>query len=103
MMNKVFCSIIFLVHRSGHTATEHTVYLTSFCQMPEPSVIEEYLEPMVKGTIICPDQYLGNVTSLCLVLLFFSCTDFCFVCVWCMHACVCVCLYMLMCVCVVCV
>lgn len=36
------------------------------CLMPDPSVITEYLEPMVKGTIICPDQYLGRVTSLCL-------------------------------------
>ncbi|XP_070187923.1 translation factor Guf1, mitochondrial-like isoform X2 [Littorina saxatilis] len=36
------------------------------CHMPNPSVIEEYQEPMVKGTIICPDQYLGSVTSLCL-------------------------------------
>ncbi|XP_076458325.1 translation factor Guf1, mitochondrial-like [Babylonia areolata] len=36
------------------------------CHLPNPSVITEYLEPMVKGTIICPDQYLGGVTSLCL-------------------------------------
>ncbi|PVD37926.1 hypothetical protein C0Q70_00528 [Pomacea canaliculata] len=34
--------------------------------MPTVDVVEEYFEPMVKGTIICPDQYLGNVTSLCL-------------------------------------
>ena len=73
-----------------YTATEHNVYLTSFHQMPEPSVIEEYLEPMVKGTIICPDQYLGNVTSLCLVQHCLSCTGVC------VHVCVCV----YMCVCV---
>lgn len=36
------------------------------CLMPDPQMIEEYFEPMVKGTIICPDQYLGSVTSLCL-------------------------------------
>lgn len=47
-----------------------------FCfKMPTVDVVEEYFEPMVKGTIICPDQYLGNVTSLCLVCCFFLTKD----------------------------
>ncbi|XP_005091177.1 translation factor Guf1, mitochondrial isoform X1 [Aplysia californica] len=36
------------------------------CLMPEPSNIAEYREPMVKGTIISPDDYINQITGLCL-------------------------------------
>uniref|UniRef100_A0AAQ5YMC0 Tr-type G domain-containing protein n=1 Tax=Amphiprion ocellaris TaxID=80972 RepID=A0AAQ5YMC0_AMPOC len=35
-------------------------------QFPERSVVSEYLEPMVLGTILAPDSYTGKIMSLCL-------------------------------------
>lgn len=40
--------------------------ITNAAQMPMPQIIKTYYEPMVKGTIITPDQYLNSVTQLCL-------------------------------------
>lgn len=34
---------------------------------PDRSVVSEYLEPMVLGTILAPDSYTGKIMSLCLV------------------------------------
>ncbi|BFZ15133.1 hypothetical protein BsWGS_18172 [Bradybaena similaris] len=36
------------------------------CLMPDPAIITEYQEPMVNGTIIAPDEYLNELTTLCL-------------------------------------
>jgi GTP-binding protein LepA len=33
--------------------------------MPDPTKIDEMREPWIKGTIMVPDEYLGNVLSLC--------------------------------------
>uniref|UniRef100_A0A3B3V1M7 GTP binding elongation factor GUF1 n=1 Tax=Poecilia latipinna TaxID=48699 RepID=A0A3B3V1M7_9TELE len=35
-------------------------------QFPDRSVVVEYLEPMVLGTILAPDAYTGKIMSLCL-------------------------------------
>ncbi|XP_041706852.1 translation factor Guf1, mitochondrial isoform X2 [Coregonus clupeaformis] len=35
-------------------------------QFPDRSVVKEYLEPMVMGTIITPDDYTGKIMSICL-------------------------------------
>ncbi|XP_077465052.1 translation factor Guf1, mitochondrial [Stigmatopora argus] len=35
-------------------------------KFPDPSVVSEYLEPMVLGTILTPDTYTGKIMSLCL-------------------------------------
>src|SRR5690554_6391431 len=34
--------------------------------MPDPSVIEEMREPIVKATILVPQEHLGNVITLCI-------------------------------------
>uniref|UniRef100_A0A0B7BJ28 Translation factor GUF1 homolog, mitochondrial n=2 Tax=Arion vulgaris TaxID=1028688 RepID=A0A0B7BJ28_9EUPU len=36
------------------------------CLMPEPSIITEYYEPMVNGTIISPSEYINELTALCI-------------------------------------
>jgi len=33
-------------------------------QFPDPFIVEQYLEPMVLGTIITPDVYVGSIVSL---------------------------------------
>jgi GTP-binding protein LepA len=33
--------------------------------LPDPSRIKDMLEPMIKATLIMPDEYLGNVIGLC--------------------------------------
>uniref|UniRef100_A0A3P8Z4A5 Tr-type G domain-containing protein n=1 Tax=Esox lucius TaxID=8010 RepID=A0A3P8Z4A5_ESOLU len=35
-------------------------------QFPDRSLVKEYLEPMVMGTIISPDDYIGKIMSVCL-------------------------------------
>ncbi|KAG7276918.1 hypothetical protein CRUP_010238 [Coryphaenoides rupestris] len=35
-------------------------------QFPDRSVVSEYLEPMVNGTILAPDSYTGKIMTLCL-------------------------------------
>ncbi|XP_076347862.1 translation factor Guf1, mitochondrial-like isoform X2 [Tachypleus tridentatus] len=42
------------------------VIITNPLKFPESTIVEEYLEPMVTGTIITPDSYLGCVISLCM-------------------------------------
>lgn len=32
----------------------------------DPSIVEEFFEPMITGTIITPDTYLGSIMTLCL-------------------------------------
>lgn len=36
-------------------------------QFPDRSVVSEYLESMVLGTILAPDVYIGKIMTLCLV------------------------------------
>ncbi|XP_041359737.1 translation factor Guf1, mitochondrial-like isoform X2 [Gigantopelta aegis] len=36
------------------------------CNLPDKSIIADFQEPVVMGTIIMPDDYLGNVTNLIL-------------------------------------
>ena len=47
----------------AHTAD--TIFIENPSEFPDPSKIEDILEPMLLGTIIVPKQYLGNVLSLC--------------------------------------
>ncbi|XP_073464592.1 translation factor GUF1, mitochondrial [Aquarana catesbeiana] len=35
------------------------------CEFPDKTVVSEYLEPMILGTIISPDEYFGKIMSLC--------------------------------------
>ncbi len=42
-----------------------TVALHNPVDMPDPTKIKEMREPWIKGTIMVPDEYLGNVLSLC--------------------------------------
>ncbi|KAM5194830.1 translation factor GUF1, mitochondrial isoform 1-T2 [Mantella aurantiaca] len=35
------------------------------CEFPDQTVVSEYLEPMILGTIISPDEYLGKIMTLC--------------------------------------
>ncbi|CAI9724922.1 translation factor Guf1, mitochondrial-like isoform X1 [Octopus vulgaris] len=34
------------------------------CQLPDPNIITEYLEPVVLGTIITPLEYIGDIMNL---------------------------------------
>lgn len=36
-------------------------------EFPDKSTVVEYLEPVVLGTIIMPDEYIGKILSLCQV------------------------------------
>lgn len=40
--------------------------ITNASNMPSPQIIKTYYEPMVKGTIITPDQFLSAITALCM-------------------------------------
>ncbi len=40
--------------------------VTNASKLPNVSVISEYFEPMVIGTIITPDSYLTDITTLCM-------------------------------------
>ena len=42
-----------------------TVALHNPVDMPDPTKIKEMREPWIKGTIMVPDEYLGNVLALC--------------------------------------
>jgi GTP-binding protein LepA len=41
------------------------VYVDNPSRMPDPSQIEEMREPIVKATILVPQEHLGNVITLC--------------------------------------
>lgn len=41
------------------------IWITNPSEFPERSIVSEYLEPMVVGTIIMPQEYLGAIISLC--------------------------------------
>lgn len=42
-----------------------TQYIDNPAQMPDPSVIQEMREPIVRATILVPQEHLGNVITLC--------------------------------------
>ncbi|XP_070769067.1 translation factor GUF1, mitochondrial isoform X2 [Enoplosus armatus] len=48
----------------AHGSEEITI--VNPAQFPERSVVSEYLEPMVLGTILAPDSYTGKIMTLCL-------------------------------------
>ncbi|KAK5643756.1 hypothetical protein RI129_007601 [Pyrocoelia pectoralis] len=50
--------------QTSKTSTE--IFITNPVHFPDPLTVEEYYEPMVLGTIITPDRYLGAVMSLCM-------------------------------------
>ncbi|KAJ6649518.1 Translation factor waclaw, mitochondrial [Pseudolycoriella hygida] len=47
------------------TYGEHTIYLSNPTHFPNEKDVEEYFEPCVKGTIVTPTEYLGDVIALC--------------------------------------
>ena len=51
--------------RQEHGSEEITI--VNPAQFPDKSVVSEYLEPMVLGTILAPDAYTGKIMTLCLV------------------------------------
>ncbi|XP_071087963.1 translation factor Guf1, mitochondrial-like isoform X1 [Haliotis cracherodii] len=42
------------------------ITLLNPCLLPDTAIIEDFQEPIVTGTILMPDSYLGSVTSLCM-------------------------------------
>ncbi|XP_069677973.1 translation factor GUF1 homolog, mitochondrial [Periplaneta americana] len=42
------------------------ITITNPVNFPDPSIVSEFFEPMVLGTIITPDKYLGPIMSLCM-------------------------------------
>lgn len=59
---------MFLMFLQEHGREEITIVNPS--KFPDKSVVSEYLEPMVLGTILAPDTYTGKIMSLCLVRTF---------------------------------
>lgn len=46
---------------------QEEITIVNPAQFPDRSVVSEYLEPMVLGTIIAPDDFTGKIMTLCLV------------------------------------
>ncbi|XP_075705716.1 translation factor GUF1, mitochondrial [Rhinoderma darwinii] len=44
---------------------EEEITIVNPSEFPDKSVVNKYLEPMILGTIISPDEYLGKIMSLC--------------------------------------
>ncbi|XP_033015693.1 translation factor GUF1, mitochondrial isoform X2 [Lacerta agilis] len=44
---------------------EEVITIINPDKFPDKSVVAEYLEPTVLGTIIAPDEYIGKIISLC--------------------------------------
>lgn len=55
----------FLAVLQEHGRKEITI--VNPAQFPDKSVVSEYLEPMVVGTILAPDSYTGKIMALCQV------------------------------------
>lgn len=45
---------------------QEEITIVNPAQFPDRSVVSEYLEPMVLGTIIAPDDFTGKIMTLCL-------------------------------------
>ncbi|TMS17746.1 Translation factor GUF1, mitochondrial [Larimichthys crocea] len=57
------------VFSSAKLIKEHgseEITIVNPAHFPDRSVVSEYLEPMVLGTILAPDSYTGKIMSLCL-------------------------------------
>ena len=54
-------SVVYRVHRTNGVVEE----LHNPADMPDPSLIDHIEEPWIKATILVPDDYLGNVLTLC--------------------------------------
>jgi GTP-binding protein LepA len=48
-----------------HTAKGESIELHNPADMPDPSLIDRIEEPWIRATIMVPDDYLGNVLTLC--------------------------------------
>jgi GTP-binding protein LepA len=54
-------SVVYHIYKTNGTMQE----LHNPVDMPDPSIIDHIEEPWIKATIMVPDDYLGNVLSLC--------------------------------------
>ncbi len=50
-----------MVNKKGET-----IYIDNPSQLPEPNFIQEVREPFVEANILVPQEYLGNVITLCI-------------------------------------
>jgi len=54
-------SVVYHIHRNDGSMEE----LHNPVDMPDPTHIDHMEEPWIKATIMVPDEYLGNILSLC--------------------------------------
>ncbi len=54
-------SVIYEIHKTNGD----TVYIDNPTNYPDPAVIEQACEPIVKATIITPSDYVGTIMQLC--------------------------------------
>ena len=54
-------SVVYKLHRTNG----ETIELHNPADMPDPSLIDRIEEPWIRATIMVPDDYLGNVLTLC--------------------------------------
>jgi GTP-binding protein LepA len=54
-------SVVYKLHKTNGESVE----LHNPADMPDPSLIDRIEEPWIKATIMVPDDYLGNVLTLC--------------------------------------
>ena len=54
-------SVVYRLHKTNGQAME----LHNPADMPDPSTIDRMEEPWIRATIMVPDDYLGNVLTLC--------------------------------------
>ncbi|NKB46848.1 MAG: elongation factor 4 [Legionellales bacterium] len=47
------------------TTKGDTLHIANPCDLPEPNQIQEMREPIARANILVPQQYLGNVITLC--------------------------------------
>jgi len=55
-------SVLFKIHLKG---SDKILDIENPSDFPDPSRIEEILEPVIDTTIIVPNQYIGNLITLC--------------------------------------
>ncbi|MEI7670107.1 MAG: translation elongation factor 4, partial [Pseudomonadota bacterium] len=54
-------SVVYKIHKTDGSVLE----LHNPADMPDPTYIEKMEEPWIRATIMVPDEYLGNVLTLC--------------------------------------
>ena len=47
------------------TKAEETIYVDNPSDLPDPSKIEEIREPIVRATVLVPQEHLGAVLAIC--------------------------------------